>query len=89
MFVLVLFSVCCFLKFLKILFISVFSCWLFYLSSFGFFNIVFRVFNFNCSFCFCFVCVGKGKPLLCVLAIAQTKTMPHVSGITCEMMDYE
>ncbi len=55
-----------------ILFILVFS--------FGFLNIVFGVFNFNCSFCFCFVCEWeKVNPSFMCWAIVQTKT--HA---TCE-----
>ncbi len=45
--------------FLKILFISIFSCWFYFFLSFGFFTIFLGVFNFNCSFCFCFVCVWE------------------------------
>jgi hypothetical protein len=42
---------------------------------FGFLNIVFEVFNFNCSFLFCFVCVWeKVNPSFVCWAIVQTKT---------------
>jgi hypothetical protein len=50
----------------------------FVFPSFGFFNIVFGVFNFNYFFCFWFVCLGKGKRLLCVVGNCSNKNPCHM-----------